>query len=83
MKFARRQRTACGRSDLGHNKEENKDETDSVAGFAVQFICKGWCKSKAEFVLLTKDGDILYHTQTNHAKNAMKDVCQAIGMRKK
>jgi hypothetical protein len=44
---------------------------------------KGSSKSKAEFTLISKDGDVLYHTQTKNPKNAMKDVCQAIGMRKK
>lgn len=43
---------------------------------------KGSSKSKAEFTLISKDGDVLYHTQTKNPKNAMKDVCQAIGMKK-
>jgi hypothetical protein len=38
---------------------------------------------RAQFTLFTLSGDVLFHTTTRKYKNAMKDVCNAIGSGKK
>jgi hypothetical protein len=37
----------------------------------------------AQFTLFSPSGDVLFHTTTHQYKNAMKDVCNAIGSGKK
>lgn len=37
----------------------------------------------AQFTLFSLNGDVLFHTTTRKYKNAMKDVCNAIGSSKK
>lgn len=37
----------------------------------------------AQFTLFSLNGDVLFHTTTRKYKNAMKDVCNAIGSGKK
>jgi hypothetical protein len=38
---------------------------------------------RAQFTLFATNGDVLFHTTTRKYKNAMKDVCNAIGSGKK
>jgi len=44
---------------------------------------RGHSHVKAQFTLLSKRGDVLFHTTTDQPSNAMKDVCKAIGLDKK
>lgn len=38
---------------------------------------------RAQFTLFSANGDVLFHTTTRRYANAMKDVCNAIGLGKK
>lgn len=49
----------------------------------LQTMYKGTTNSKTEYTLFNSSGDLLFHTSTRYYKNAMKDVCNYIGVGKK
>jgi hypothetical protein len=68
---------------MGVRLTANHDKADYLLqAETLEKFHKGSSKSKAEFVLLSKDGDVLFHSQKKNPKDAMKEVCQDLGLRK-